>query len=107
MNCSRRELPSSAEEGWREAPGWCWSRDWFYGTNHPALRAPLLIQGGEFAPTAFIHTFIDRAYSCTFFATIFAAKDVSSKTILLFDRRPIPRPRLDGLHPSARTASVR
>src|SRR5262245_20797345 len=20
----RRALPSSAEEGWREAPGWCW-----------------------------------------------------------------------------------
>jgi hypothetical protein len=21
------KVPSSAEEGWREAPGWCWSRN--------------------------------------------------------------------------------
>ena len=23
----KSEVPSSAEEGWREAPGWCWSRN--------------------------------------------------------------------------------
>src|SRR6185436_20945730 len=29
-------IPSSAEEGWRGAPGWCWSRNVFFQccTNH-------------------------------------------------------------------------
>ena len=31
-----RAVPSSAEEGWREAPGWCWSRNMMeFDQHHP------------------------------------------------------------------------
>jgi hypothetical protein len=32
-----KRLPSSAEEGWREAPGWCWSNNNFIHQHHPSL----------------------------------------------------------------------
>src|SRR5688572_25284697 len=54
-------IPSSAEEGWREAPGWCWSRELISWTNRPAAsRHPALNKAGSSRTFQFIHTFDDR-----------------------------------------------
>ena len=82
LQIEKGKVPSSAEEGWREVPGWCWSRESFFlnlTSTTPSARIlvasqylfdrastpPLLRRGYASNFTVarqFIHTFIDRAY---------------------------------------------
>ena len=82
---------SAAQEGWREAPGWCWSRNRMeLDQHHPVcaywVASPILFSSCIHPSSAeegtllfFIHIFIDRA------PTSLEGRALPSKVGIVFD----------------------